>query len=148
MQHSNTRQAVPNSSGAGPPKLKAPANAADCHIHIYDPRFKPPVEKPAHATVGDYRLLQARIGVTRVVIVTPRNYATDNNVTLDAIRRLGIAHARGVAVIRPTVTDAELKTLDEGGIRGIRFTVANPQTAVVSIDMIEPLAKRDRKSVV
>jgi predicted TIM-barrel fold metal-dependent hydrolase len=45
-------------------------------------------------------------------------------------------------VLRPTVTDAELKSLDEGGIRGIRFTVGNPEHAVVSIDMIEPLAKR------
>lgn len=142
MQNSSAQQAVPNSSGTEPPRLKAPANAADCHIHIYDPRFHPPVAKPSNSTVQDYRLLQKRIGVTRVVIVQPRNYATDNSVTLDAIRQLGVGNARGVAVVRPTVTDAELKTLDEGGIRGIRFTVANPATAVVSIDMIEPLAKR------
>lgn len=142
MQNRSAQQAVPNSSGTEPPRLKAPANAADCHIHIYDPRFHPPVAKPSNSTVQDYRLLQKRIGVTRVVIVQPRNYATDNSVTLDAIRQLGVGNARGVAVVRPTVTDAELKTLDEGGIRGIRFTVANPATAVVSIDMIEPLAKR------
>ena len=91
-----------------------------------------------NATVQDYRLLQQRIGLTRVVIVTPRNYGTDNSVTVDAIKQLGQQNARGVAVIRPTVTDAELKSLDGAGIRGIRFTVANPQTAVVSIDMIEP----------
>lgn len=133
-------QAVPNSSGTEPPRLKAPANSADCHIHIYDPRFQPPVAKPSNATVEDYRLLQKRTGVTRVVIVTPRNYVADNSVTLDAIRQLG-PNARGVGVIRPTVTDAELKRLDEGGIRGIRFTVAPPDN-VVSIDMIEPLAKR------
>jgi D-galactarolactone isomerase len=142
MQNSSAQHAVPNSSGTEPPKLKAPGNAADCHIHIYDPRFQPRVEKPANATVDDYRLLQKRIGVTRVVIVTPRNYATDNSVTVDAISQLGLKNARGVAVLRPTVTDAELKSLDEGGIRGIRFTTANPKTAVVSADMIEPLAKR------
>ena len=138
----SSAQAVPNSAGTEPPKLKAPANAADCHIHIYDPRFQPPVEKPANATVDDYRLLQKRLGVTRVVIVQPRNYAVDNSVTVDAIRQLGQNNARGVAVLRPTVTDAELKTLNEGGIRGIRFTTANPQTRIVSPDMIEPLAKR------
>jgi len=33
------QQPVPNSSGTDPAKLKAPAGAADCHIHIYDPRF-------------------------------------------------------------------------------------------------------------
>jgi D-galactarolactone isomerase len=138
--HQVPRQAAPNSSGTESPRLKAPANAADCHIHVYDPRFQPPVTKISNATVPDYRLLQKRIGVTRVVIVTPRNYLTDNSVTLDAIRQLG-PDARGVGVIRPTVTDAELKVLDKGGICGIRFTVAPPD-AVVSIDMIEPLAQR------
>ncbi|MGZ8201948.1 MAG: amidohydrolase family protein [Burkholderiales bacterium] len=134
--------AVPNSAGTAPPELKAPANAADCHIHIYDPRFQPVVTKPAHATVADYRLLQKRIGVSRVVIVQPRNYRTDNGATLDAIAQLGVANARGIAVLHPDVPEAELKRLDAGGIRGIRFTVGNPVTAVVSIDMIEPLAKR------
>ena len=33
--------AVPNSAGTESPKLKAPANACDCHMHIYDPaRFR------------------------------------------------------------------------------------------------------------
>jgi predicted TIM-barrel fold metal-dependent hydrolase len=122
--------------------LKAPANSADCHIHIYDPRFPPQVSKPSNATAQNYRLLQKRIGVTRVVIVTPRCYVTDNSCTVDAIAQLGIANARGVGVLRPAVTDAELKDLEAGGIRGIRFTVANPETAAVSIDMIEPLAQR------
>lgn len=138
----NTQFAVPNSSGTAPPRLKAPANAADCHIHIYDPRYTPRVERPANAAVSDYRLLQERIGVSRVVIVTPRNYVTDNSVMLDAIGELGIANARGIAVLRPEVTDAELKRHDERGIRGLRFTVGEPRTAVVTIDMIEPLARR------
>ena len=92
--------------------------------------------------VADYRLLQKRIGLERVVIVTPRCYGTDNTVTTDAIKELGIDNARGVGVLRPTVTDTELKQLNDAGIRGIRFTVGDPKTAVVSIDMIEPLARR------
>ncbi len=134
--------AAPHSTGTAPPTLVAPAKTADCHIHIYDARY--PASSPviAASTVADYRLLQKRIGFERVVIVTPRCYGTDNTVTTDAIRELGIANARGVGVLRPTVTDAELKKLHDGGIRGIRFTVGDPHTAVVSIDMIEPLAKR------
>ena len=139
---SGTAQAVPNSSGTEPPKLSAPLSATDCHIHIYDPRFSPRVEKPANATVADYRLLQKRIGVSRVVIVQPRNYATDNSATLDAIAQFGVDRARGVGVLRPTVTDAELKRFNAGGIRAIRFTTGDPHTAVVSAGMIEPLAKR------
>lgn len=137
--------AVPNSSGTEAAKLKAPANACDCHHHIYDVgRFPPPGPgAEPHARVAEYRLLQRRIGTTRDVIVTPRPYATDNRVTLDAIAQLG-ANARGVAVIHPTITDAQLDILARGGIRGIRFSLsANPTTvAATSLDMIEPLSKR------
>jgi D-galactarolactone isomerase len=139
-------QAVPNSAGTEQPKLKAPANACDCHMHIYDAEKFPPARPgpqsrmQSNASVADYRLLQKRNGTTRTVIVTPAAYVTDNRVTLDAIVQLG--NARGIAVVHPTVTDAELKTLADGGIRGIRFTVFDPASAAVSIDMIEPLAKR------
>ena len=134
--------AVPHSSGTAPPKLEAPAKTADCHIHIYDKRYASSGHVVDNSTVAEYRMLQKRIGFERVVIVTPRCYGTDNTVTVDAIRELGIDNARGVGVLRPDVSDADLKQLNDGGIRGIRFTVGDPKTAVVSIDMIEPLARR------
>jgi D-galactarolactone isomerase len=138
-------QQVPNSVGTNPPKLKAPANATDCHMHTYDPaRFAMPPNPraaPSKATAEDYKLLQKRIGTTRVVIVQPRNYATDNRVTLYAISALG-PNARGVAVVNTSITDAELKALDAGGIRGIRFSLADPSSRAVTPEMVEPLAKR------
>jgi D-galactarolactone isomerase len=73
--------------------------------------------------------------------VTPRNYATLNQVTLDAIAQLG-PNARGVAVVHPTITNAELKQLHDGGVRGIRFSLSDPATSVVKLDMVEPLSKR------
>ena len=114
-------------------------------MHIYDPARFPmppnPRAAPTNATVEDYRLLQKRIGTTRVVIVQPRNYATDNRVTLYAISQLG-PNARGVAVVTPAITDAELKAFHAGGIRGIRFSLADPSSRAVTPDMVEPLAKR------
>jgi predicted TIM-barrel fold metal-dependent hydrolase len=137
--------AVPNSSGTELPRLKAPPLACDCHHHIYDTARFPAVQRPEpNARVAEYRLLQRRIGTSRDIVVTPSAYGTDNRVTLDAISQLG-ANARGVAVIHPTITDTELKALDRGGIRGIRFalnTTLNGNKAVTSLDMIEPLAKR------
>ncbi|MSV34988.1 MAG: 2-pyrone-4,6-dicarboxylate hydrolase [Bryobacterales bacterium] len=138
-------QEVPNSVGTNQPKTKAPAQACDCHMHIYDPArfpFSGTTRAPSRATVAQYRLLQKRNGTSRVVIVTPRNYVVDNRVTVDAIAQLGIANARGVAVVHPTITGAELKKLNEGGIRGIRFSIADPAVAVTTPAMIEPLAKR------
>lgn len=144
-QPSRAQVQVPNSAGTDAPKLKAPANACDCHHHVYDgarfPPGNPQSRMQVNARVDEYRLLQRRIGTTRDVIVTPAPYVTDNRVTLDAIARLG-ANARGVAVVHPDVTDAELKSLDAGGVCGIRFTVFDPTTAVTTVDMIEPLSKR------
>jgi D-galactarolactone isomerase len=138
-------QQVPNSSGSEPSKLKAPAGACDCHHHIYDAKRFPPVEPGGtiipEARVEEFRLLQKRIGTTRNIVVTPLAYGIDNRVTLDAIARLG-PNARGVAVIRPTIKDAELKILADGGIRGIRFSLTNPSTAPTSMEMIEPLSKK------
>ena len=138
-------QQAPNSTGAEAAKVKAPPNACDCHMHIYDPRFAEPNPRPGlnpkNATVTDYRLLQKRTGTTRVVVVTPRNYATQNQVTLDALKQLGPS-ARAVAVVHPTITDAELKAMDAAGVRGIRFSLGDPKSAVVTIDMVEPLSKR------
>jgi len=122
-----------------------PANACDSHMHIYDRRFLGDLSTHGFvegATVADYRKVQARIGTQRTVVVTPRVYGTDNRVTLDAIAQLGIDNARGIAVLRPDVTDSELAALHEGGIRGIRFTLYTPAHAVVSFDMVEPLARR------
>src|SRR6202051_2464674 len=138
-------QQVPNSSGTEPARLKAPEGACDCHHHIYDAVRFPPVQPGGtiipDARLEEYRLLQRRIGTSRNIVVTPLAYVTDNRVTLDAIARLG-PNARGVAVIRPTVTDAELKMLADGGIRGIRFSIAEGRKGATSVDMIEPLSKR------
>jgi predicted TIM-barrel fold metal-dependent hydrolase len=138
---------VPNSSGSAPPRLAVPAHACDAHMHVYDGRFATTgthdiVER---ATVADYRLLQQRLGLQRTVIVTPRPYGTDNRVTLEAIAALGGGQARGVAVVTQEVSDAELRQLHDGGIRGIRFTLYQPVDAVTSFDMVEPLARRVRE---
>ena len=117
----------------------------DSHIHIYDRAFLTPGDAQVfveHADVDAYRKVQANIGTERVVIVTPRVYGTDNAVTVDAIRQLGIENARGIAVLNPDVTDDELAALDKGGIRGIRFTLYTAKNAAVGFDMVEPLARR------
>ena len=144
-EFSEAQEAVPNSSGTERPKFKAPAHACDCHQHIYDGARFPPAQAglEPNSTVADYRLLQRRIGTTRNIVVTPRPYLTDNHVTLDALSQFG-PNARGIAVVNPSVTDAELKELDRGGVRGLRFSLSgNPATAAaVTVDMVEPLSKR------
>lgn len=136
---------IPNSAGTATPKLAIPAHACDSHMHIYDAKFPQASDAAAllaAASVEEYRLLQKRLGTTRTVVVTPRNYYTDNRVTLDAIARLGKANTLGVAVLRDDVTDETLRTLHEGGVRGIRFSLYTPTNAAATFEMVEPLAAR------
>jgi len=135
-------QQVPWSSGTEAAKIKMPADACDCHHHIYDARF--PIApsatlKPGDAKPADYRLLQKRVGTTRNVVVQPSTYGTDNSCTLDGMAQFG-GSARGVAVVDTTVTDAELQRLHRLGIRGIRFNLV--QAGATTVEMLEPLSKR------
>jgi predicted TIM-barrel fold metal-dependent hydrolase len=144
--HAQENQPVPNSAGTELPKLKAPPGACDCHHHIYDPRFPfalAGARMVPNARVPDYRLLQHRIGTSRSIVVTPAPFPAslaDNRVTLDALAAFG-PNARGVAIVYPAITDAELKTLHDGGVRGIRFSLA-AEAEPASYAVIEPLAKR------
>jgi predicted TIM-barrel fold metal-dependent hydrolase len=141
------REPVPNSSGTDAPRFRTFENACDCHHHIYDARF--PFTQPAARVLNDarvpqYRLLQRRIGTTRDVVVTPAPFPAlfvDNLVTLDAIAQFA-PNSRGVAVISPAITDGELEKLNEGGIRGIRFSLAQLKDAGAIMGYIGPLSRR------
>lgn len=131
------------------PRLFVPPNACDSHIHIFDRRFRETL--PADdmsaipCTVSAYAEVQRALKIERAIVVTPRNFDTDNAVTVDAIAQMGLHRARGVAVLRPDVSDSELRLLHEQGIRGIRFTLYTPEHAPTSFDMVEPLADRIKK---
>src|ERR1700760_2954562 len=120
----------------------APANATDVHHHIYDSRFPPDPSatlRPPDATADDYRLLQKSLGITRHVAIQPSTYGTDNSCLLDALHRFG-PNARGIAVVNPSVSTAELKTLDAAGVRGLRFNLV--QAGATTPEMIGPLSQR------
>jgi D-galactarolactone isomerase len=113
------RLRAPYSSGVLPPRTPAPPGAVDCHHHIVDPRF--PGDRPLpSATVGDYRVFQRRLGLTRSVVVAPSTHGDDNRGLVDALGELGTDRARGVALVHPEVGDAELRRLHRHGVRGIR----------------------------
>ena len=101
------------------------ADACDCHMHIYDPRFPmaPDAHAPARkATVADYLALRKRLGLGRVVVVQSTAYRTDNACTLDAMKQMGDS-ARGVAIVGPEAPDAELERLTAAGMRGLRYVM-------------------------
>lgn len=142
--------AVPNSAGTEAARVIAPPGACDCHHHIYDARF--PFGGGARllpdSRVTEYRLLQRRLGTTRNIVVTPAPFPAtmaDNLVTLEALKAFG-DNARGVAIVRPEITDGELKALADAGVRGIRFSVwraeGSPPIPARMAQTIEDLARR------
>jgi D-galactarolactone isomerase len=124
------------------PTLVVPPGATDTHMHVYDtaiPAAPGAPALPGHFPAEAYRAVQARLGLARVVVVQPNAYGADNRVTLAAVAALG-PEARGVAVVRPGVSDVELQRLTQGGIRAIRF-FGLPGGAL-SWDVMDELAAR------
>ncbi len=124
-----------------PPRLRCPPGACDCHVHIYDARFPLAAQarrREPDALLPDYRQLQQSLGLERVVLVQPSAYGADNRCMLEALRTLG-AHARGVAVIDESVTDAALRRLTDAGIKGARFRMTgNLATSWDSLAAVAP----------
>jgi D-galactarolactone isomerase len=88
-------------------KISVPKGACDTHMHFYDEKVPgaPGTFLPGHFPVEDYRKLQKRLGLERVIVVQPNAYRDDNTVTLNSIKLLGKG-AKGVAVVMPNVADA------------------------------------------
>jgi D-galactarolactone isomerase len=103
-------------------KLKAPKGTTDTHMHFYDGASSaaPGTPNPGRFTVPMYRELQQRLGLERVVVVQPNAYRDDNRVTLEAMKAIG-KNAKGVAVVKADVKDAELDRLTKGGILAVRI---------------------------
>ncbi|WP_423141743.1 amidohydrolase family protein [Parablastomonas sp. CN1-191] len=107
------------------PRFVPPPGAIDAHCHVFGPMASFPFSAkakylPADAGPEALFALRDRLGFSRSVIVQASCHGTDNAATLDAIARSNDT-ARGVAVVDPGVSEAELDALDRGGIRGIRF---------------------------
>src|SRR4051794_41249945 len=92
---------VPNSSGNEAPRLKAPANACDCHMHIYDgerfPPARPGPQSRMQSDAADSRIgvLQPRNGTARTSLVTPPALHPDHVETPGAITAIGSAGLPG-----------------------------------------------------
>lgn len=107
------------------PGYVPPAGAIDAHCHVFGPMsefpFSPKAKyHPQDAGPDMLFALRDHLGFSRNVIVQASCHGTDNSATLNAISR-SEGKARGVAVVDPGISEAELARLHEGGIRGVRF---------------------------
>ena len=107
------------------PRFVPPPGAVDAHCHVFGPMAEFPFSPKAKylpEDAGPEKLFALRdhLGFSKNVIVQASCHGTDNSATLNAIA-VSNGKARGVAVVDPAISEAELAKLHEGGMRGIRF---------------------------
>jgi 2-pyrone-4,6-dicarboxylate lactonase len=107
------------------PQFTLPPGAVDAHCHVFGPGAEFPYAPerkytPCDAGKGALFALRDHLGLARNVIVQSTCHGADNRAMVDACRASG-GRARGVATVRPGVTDRELRDLHDAGVRGVRF---------------------------
>ena len=133
-------------AGPSAPSFAVPAGAVDAHCHVFGPGavFPYAAERkytPCDASREQLFALRDRLGFERNVIVQATCHGADNSAMLDAIAASD-GRARGVATVRPDVSDAELAALHAGGVRGVRFNFVKRLVDVLPKDGLRQIAER------
>jgi 2-pyrone-4,6-dicarboxylate lactonase len=107
------------------PAFAPPPGAVDAHCHVFGPGdvFPYAPERKYTPTDAPKEVLFERrdfLGFDRNVIVQATCHGADNRAMVDALLTAG-DRARGVATVKPGITNAELADLHAAGVRGIRF---------------------------
>jgi len=102
------------------PCLPSPAGTCDTHMHIFEPEFTPlPAEFPLMpGTIAEYRKLRESSHHAHGDRATTA-YGNDNRCTLKAMQELAddMHQLRGVTILQPADTDAEIARLNRLGMR-------------------------------
>ena len=107
------------------PHFTLPPGTVDAHCHVFGPGDEYPYAPerkytPCDASKEQLFALRDHLGVSRSVIVQATCHGADNSAMVDAVGAAG-GRARGIATVRPDTTEAELRSLDRAGVRGVRF---------------------------
>jgi 2-pyrone-4,6-dicarboxylate lactonase len=128
------------------PAYLPPPGAVDAHCHVFGPGdvFPYAPERkytPCDAPKEKLWALRDYLGFSRNVIVQATCHGADNRAVVDALQASG-GRARGVATVRRSVTDEELKALDAAGVRGVRFNFVKRLVDALPRDELLEIAQR------
>jgi len=135
---------LPPDSRLRKPRRALPPASVDCHAHIFDRmdqyrlagnrKYSPPL-----CTREAWLELHASLGVARGVQVNGSPFGFDNRITEDFLREQQ-GRFVGVATIPPSISDADLKRLDQAGFRAARLMDQFASGATTA--MLEEIAER------
>jgi 2-pyrone-4,6-dicarboxylate lactonase len=128
------------------PRFKLPQGSVDAHCHVFGPGAEfpfAPERKYTPCDAGKQQLFALRdhLGVARNVIVQATCHGADNRAMVDACRA-SQGRARGVATVKRSITDAELRALHEAGVRGTRFNFVKRLVDFTPKDELMEIARR------
>ena len=124
-----------------------PKGATNTHCHVFGPRERFPYPaglkfSPApDAPKEELYALNDSLGLERCVVVQSARHGLDNRATEDAVVTRPHSY-RGIALLAPDVSDAELNRLDKAGFRGVRFNFIGHLGPATPIADVMALTKR------
>lgn len=136
---------LPPLAHMAPSSFEVPPGACDTHAHVVAPDRDayPMVPErtytPHPCTEQAYLSMLDAQGMARGVLVQISVYGTDNRYMLQVLRRHP-DRLRGIGVVAPSVTDAELESMHAAGVRGLRINVLFG--GGIGFDAMETLARR------
>lgn len=128
------------------PRFVPPAGAVDAHCHVFGPADRFPYAAsrkytPCDAPKEKLFALRDFLGFERNVIVQATCHGNDNRALVDALLS-SQGKARGVASIDRSITDEELRELDQAGVRATRFNFVRRLVDFTPREVLEEIAQR------
>jgi 2-pyrone-4,6-dicarboxylate lactonase len=128
------------------PGFKLPPGSVDAHCHVFGPGAEFPFAPerkytPCDASRQQLMALHQHLGFERSVIVQATCHGADNRALVNALMHSN-GTARGVATVKRSITDHELQTLHEAGVRGVRFNFVKRLVDFTPRDELLEIASR------
>jgi 2-pyrone-4,6-dicarboxylate lactonase len=135
--------------GPSKPRFVVPQGAVDAHCHVFGPGAEFPFAPerkytPCDASKRELFALRDRLGFSRNVVVQATCHGADNSAMVDACLA-SEGRARGVATVKRSVADEELKRLHAAGVRGVRFNFVKRLVDFTPRDELLEIAARIAK---
>jgi len=146
MEYQMTPGWLPFHPNPSKPRFRVPPGSVDAHCHVFGPGAQFPYAPerkytPCDASKDQLFALRDRLGFERNVIVQATCHGSDNRALVDALVHSG-GRARGVATVRRSVTEAELRAMHEAGVRGVRFNFVRRLVDFTPKDELMEIAAR------
>ena len=132
--------------GPSSPRFKLPPGSVDAHCHVFGPGAEFPYAPerkytPCDASKQQLFALRDHLGFDKNVIVQATCHGADNRALVNALKASN-GKARGVATVKRSVTDAELKEMHAAGVRGTRFNFVKRLVDFTPKDELMEIAQR------